>query len=194
MSSLASFMKLPKTPKSALPDVRGAHHPAPPAPFGEPAVQSSPGGFPPRKRILLVDDDPTVRDSLRDVLVAEGYFVLPAEDGQQALNVVGNFEVDLVLLDLNMPVKNGWDTFAQLTSENPCLPIIIITARPNQWFTALGAGVGALMEKPMDIPALLQTMTALLAEPAELRLARLTGEHTDFRYLPSAEQRRGGKA
>lgn len=40
----------------------------------------------------------------------------------------------------------------------------------------------------------LQTMTALLAEPAELRLARLTGEYTDFRYLPSTAQRRGGKA
>jgi len=59
------------------------------------------------KRILVVDDDPTVRDSLKDVLVAEGYFVLPAENGQQALTIAASAKVDLVLLDLNMPVKNG---------------------------------------------------------------------------------------
>jgi CheY-like chemotaxis protein len=87
-----------------------------------------------------------------------------------------------VLLDLNMPVKNGWDTFEQLTREHPLLPIIIATARPNQLFTALSAGAGALLEKPMDIPTLLQTMEKLLAESAEQRLARLAGKETVFHY------------
>ena len=53
----------------------------------EPAAQPSPGSSRPGKRILLVDDDPTVRDSLNDVLVAEGYSVIPAENGQQALDL-----------------------------------------------------------------------------------------------------------
>jgi len=56
-----------------------------------------------------------------------------------------------------MPVKNGWDTFEQLTREHPLIPVIIATARPNQLFTAINAGVGALLEKPMDIPMLLRT-------------------------------------
>jgi len=90
-----------------------------------------------------------------------------------------------VLLDLNMPVKNGWDTFEQLTREHPLIPIIIATARPNQLFTALSAGVGALLEKPMDIPTLLQAMAKLLVETAEQRLARLVGKKTEFHYKPA---------
>src|SRR5213593_2447696 len=116
------------------------------------------------KRILLVDDDATVRDSLNDVLQSEGYRVIPAENGQQALDLANKWPVDLVLLDLNMPVKNGWDTFERLTAERPLIPIIIVTARPNQLFTALNAGVGALLEKPMEIRTLLWTMEKLLAE------------------------------
>jgi DNA-binding response OmpR family regulator len=141
-------------------------------------------GAPPGKRILLVDDDATVRDSLTDVLVAEGWVVIPAENGQQALDLVNTSAVDLVLLDLNMPVKNGWDTFERLTAEHPFIPIIIATARPNQIFTALNAGAGALLEKPLDIRKLLRTMEDLLAESAEQRLARLAGKLAEFHYQP----------
>src|SRR5487761_2141019 len=138
-------------------------------------------------RILLVDDDTTVRDSLNDVLLAEGYCcIIPAEIGQQALDYANEVPVDLVLLDLNMPVKNGWDTFEQFTREHPLTPIIVATARPNQLFTALNAGVGALLEKPMDIPVLLRTIEKLLAESAEQRLARLAGKETKFHYQPAA--------
>ena len=138
---------------------------------------------------MLVDDDSTVRDSLNDVLLSEGYWVIPAENGQQALALASKSPVDLVLLDLNMPVKNGWDTFEQLTREHPLIPIIIVTARPNQLFTAINAGVGALLEKPMDIPTLLRTMEKLLAEAAEQRLARLAGQKAEFHYKPSKPRR-----
>lgn len=134
------------------------------------------------KRILLTDDDPGVRGSLSAVLVSEGYVVIPASDGQQALELAASTEVDLVLLDLNMPRMNGWDTFERLTAEHPLLPVIIVTARPNQLFTAVGAGVGALLEKPMDIPVLLRTIQRLLAESVETRLARIAGQETDFHY------------
>ncbi len=144
------------------------------------------------KRILLVDDDPTVRDSLSDVLHAEGYRVLTAENGQRALELAGQSSVDIALLDLNMPVMGGWDTFEQLTREHPSIPVIIITARPNQVFTALSAGAGALMEKPMDIPDLLLTISRLLAESAEERLARLVGTSTDFHYKAAGSDRARG--
>ena len=158
---------------------------------GQPAHRSkspaprSPGGAHAGKRILLVDDDPTVRDSLKDVLLAESYLIIPAEDGQQALDLANKWPIDLVLLDLNMPVKNGWDTFEKLTAEHPLIPIIIATARPNQLFTALNSGVGALLEKPMDILTLLRTMEKLLAETAEQRLARLAGKETEFHFQPA---------
>jgi len=159
--------------------------PGHPVPQRERSAQRSPGSSRSRKYILLVDDDPAVRDSLTDVLAAEGFFVIPAENGQQAIDLANKSPVDLVLLDLNMPVKNGWDTFERLTAEHPLIPIIIATARPNQLFTALNAGVGALMEKPMDIPTLLRTMEELLVETCEQRLARLAGRITEFHYKPA---------
>jgi CheY-like chemotaxis protein len=134
------------------------------------------------RRILLVDDDAGVRGSLSDVLVSEDYVVIPANDGQQAIELAASTPLDLVLLDLNMPRKNGWDTFEELTRTHPLLPVIIVTARPNQLFTAVGAGAGALLEKPLDIPTLLRTVKWLLAEPLATRLARLAGRETDFHY------------
>jgi len=138
-----------------------------------------------QRTILLVDDDPSVRQMIGRVLANEGYLVLCAANGAEALGIAAANHIDLVLLDLNMPVQGGWDTFERLTAGNALVAVIIITARPNQLFTALGAGVGALLEKPLDFPLLLQTVSALLEEPAESRLARLAGRRTDFHYLPS---------
>jgi DNA-binding response OmpR family regulator len=178
-------MKPPKPSKTASTPARSTNRPGQLASRREPAAQPSLESRRPGKRILLVDDDPTVRDSLNDVLVAEGYAVIPAENGQQAVDLANQLPVDLALLDLNMPIKNGWDTFERLTAEHPLLPIVIVTARPNQLFTALSAGAGALLEKPMDMPTLLRTMEQLLAETGEQRLARLVGKRTEFHYKPA---------
>jgi two-component system OmpR family response regulator len=140
-----------------------------------------------KRRVLVVDDDPSVREMLIRVLVGEGYLAAAAADGAEALKIAAAAKVDLVLLDLNMPVKSGWDTFERLTAENPWIPIIIITARPNQLFTALGSGVGALLEKPLDFPKLLHTINALFTETAESRLARMAGKPAEFHYLPARQ-------
>lgn len=144
-----------------------------------------------QKRVLVVDDDASVREMLTRVLAGEGYQALSAANGDEALNIAQTTRIDLVLLDLNMPGKSGWDTFEKLTTENPFLAIIIITARPNQLFTAVSSGVGALLEKPLDFPKLLATVSQLMAESAELRLARITGRRADFHYLPSGKKPTG---
>ena len=82
-----------------------------------------------------------------------------------------------------MPVKGGWDTFERLTSINPLLPVIIITARPDAFSTATATGVAALMQKPLDIPLLLEAVSDLLAEPAEQRLSRITTHPPPTRYF-----------
>jgi DNA-binding response OmpR family regulator len=140
-----------------------------------------------KPRIMIVDDDSAIRDMLSRILIEEGYLALPAANGQEALDLAAATRVDLVLLDLNLPIKNGWDIFERLTNENPLLPIIIITARSNQLMTTLAAGAGALMEKPLDFHKLLHTIRALLDEPTETRLARIAGRETDFHYGPSRE-------
>lgn len=127
-----------------------------------------------KTKVLLVDDDTSVVAALSGVLRSEGYYVIQAYNGDQALEYFRTAaDADIVLLDLNMPVKGGWDTLLQLTTINPLLPVIVITARPDQYQLAAAAGVGALLEKPLDIPILLETVRKLLAEPPEARLARL---------------------
>ena len=137
-----------------------------------------------KPKILLLDDDEAIRQMLGRVLTQEGYLVIPAATGPQALELAAATELDLALLDLTLPGQSGWDVFEQLTAEEPLLPIVIITARANQLFVALGAGAGALMEKPLDLPRLLQIIRDLLDEPAEMRLARLAGKRAEFHYLP----------
>ena len=130
-----------------------------------------------KTKVLLVDDDVSVVAALSGVLRTEGYDVIQAFDGHAALqhfHTVGGAAI--VLLDLNMPVQGGWDTFEQLAAINPLLPIIVITARPDQYALADAAGVAALMGKPIEIPLLLETMRKLLAEPPEARLARIAGK------------------
>ncbi len=185
-SILQTPMKSPASSKTLTNHACSTNHPGHGASIDQSAAKPSHEKSRRGKRILLVDDDPTVRDSLSDVLVAEGYCVIPAENGQQALDLANSLPIDLVLLDLNMPVKNGWDTFEQHTREHPLVPVIILTARPRQLFTALSAGAGALLEKPMDIPTLLRTIKELLAEPSKQRLERLVGKNKEFHYKPAA--------
>ncbi len=137
-----------------------------------------------KKSILLVDDDPAVRRMLFRVLDDEHYHVVPAASGSEALELAALSPPDLTLLDLNLPVTSGWDIFERLNTDYPSMPIIIITARSNQIFPALASGVGALMEKPLDLPKLLWTIQHFLEESAQGRDHRATGHAGEFHYLP----------
>ena len=141
-----------------------------------------------KTKVLLVDDDASVVAALGGVLASEGYDVIQASDGHEALQ---KFQAaggaDIVLLDLNMPIKAGWDAFERLTAINPLLPIIIITARPDQYPLAAAAGAAALMDKPLDIPLLLETMRNLLAERPEAQLARIAGRKPHTLHLEAPD-------
>jgi len=135
--------------------------------------------------ILLVDDDVSVRQSIAHLLDAEDFRVLSAANGTEAITILQTQPIDLILLDLNMPGKNGWETFQHISFDPPAVPVIIITARPNQLFPALAAGAAALMEKPLDFPKLLRTIRDLIAEPESVRCARTAGKSAQFHYLPA---------
>ncbi|MEO8354237.1 MAG: response regulator [Chthoniobacteraceae bacterium] len=119
---------------------------------------------PPRKTILVVDDDDAVRAGLRCVLMTEKYIVLTAINGAQALTTLENHPCDLALIDMNMPFRNGWSTIAGMRTTAPGLPVIIITARPDQRTLARETGI-ELMEKPLDLPLLLQRIRQILETP-----------------------------
>jgi DNA-binding NtrC family response regulator len=140
------------------------------------------------KRILLVDDERSIRQSLSKILGAENYEIVLAENGQEAIEKHGAQRIDLLLLDLNMPVINGWVTLEWLAAVNPLLPVVIITGRSNQRTLAETAGADALMEKPLDVPLLLQTIRELMDEPMESRAQRASKRASGSRCMPSDNQ------
>jgi len=146
-----------------------------------------------KQRVLIVDDDASVRESIKKVLKGAGYDVTTAADAEEATVKFVPEETDLVLLDLNLRSRSGWDVFERLTTQHPMLPVIIITGLPNQYQTALAAGVGALIEKPIEVPSLLKTVDELLAEPKEARLRRMCGYQPDTRHLRWPNARAVGK-
>jgi len=136
-----------------------------------------------KAKILLADDDEEVLAALSAALASEDYDVVVAKNGREAIEHFQKGRFDIALLDLNMPVKGGWEAFERLTTIHPLLQVIVITARPDQYPLAAAAGVAALMEKPLDLPLLLRTIDDLLCEPVERRLSRLTGQQPITRYL-----------
>jgi CheY-like chemotaxis protein len=146
-----------------------------------------------KKTVLVFDDDAAVRQSVRKVLEGAGYEVAAASDGEEAVVQFVPEQIDLVLLDLNLPLRSGWDVFERLTTWYPFVPVIIITGMPNQYRTALAAGASALMEKPIDVPALLKTLGELLTEPMETRLRRMCGYQQDTKHFPSPNADAVGK-
>jgi DNA-binding response OmpR family regulator len=136
------------------------------------------------KKILLVDDERSIRESLGKILGAENYEVVLAENGQEAIEKYGAGRIDLLILDLNMPLKNAWATLERLVGINPLLPVVIITGRSNQRALAETAGADVLMEKPLDVPLLLQTIRELLDEPMESRVRRANNRASSFQCVP----------
>jgi len=101
---------------------------------------------------------------------------------------VGTGRIDLLLLDLNLPGGNGWATLNWLAKVNPLLPVIIITGRADQRRLAEKSGADALMEKPLNVALLLQTIRELLDEPLEIRAQRASQRTSSFRFAPCDDQ------
>jgi CheY-like chemotaxis protein len=122
---------------------------------------------------LIADDDSVVRGSLAAVLESEGYEVDEARNGIETVTRAIQHPPDLVLLDLNMPHCDGWTAFSQLDWVTPLLPVIVITARPNQYKEAVRLGVDAFMEKPLNIPILVRAVKRFTSEDEERHLSRI---------------------
>jgi len=135
-----------------------------PSKFEERQVIGSKHNF--NYRLLLVDDKPENRDLLSDLLLPLGFQIFEAENGKLALEQLNTYPIDLVLLDLFMPVMDGFAT-AQAIRQNSAwqtIPIIAISAGVffQQQQQALAAGCNDFLEKPVQMEELLQTLEKYL--------------------------------
>jgi len=119
-----------------------------------------------RPRILIVDDDPLFREFLRDVLPTADYDLVEAADGVEALDEVNQVVPDVILLDLVLPVLDGYEVFHAL-KDHPvasATPIIFVTARTEPELSRLAAQAGAFayLPKPVRAETLVATITLAL--------------------------------
>ena len=116
------------------------------------------------KRILVVEDEPDVRLGLRTLFEAEGMQVAEAEDGLKGLDLASSERPDLIVLDLMIPVVDGFEVCRQLRARGSVTPILILTARATEVDKVLGLELGAddYVTKPFAVRELLARVKALL--------------------------------
>jgi two-component system, OmpR family, response regulator MprA len=124
-----------------------------------------------RSRVLVVDDDFDVRDSLRRALGYAGYTVSTAGNGAEALSAVAQAPVDLIILDVLMPMLNGLDTCRALRSRGVPTPVLVLTARDavDDRVAGLEAGADDYLVKPFALRELLARVNALLRRTKPVR-------------------------
>ncbi|MEU9047057.1 MULTISPECIES: response regulator transcription factor [unclassified Kitasatospora] len=122
----------------------------------------------PAARLLVVDDEPALRDALESSLAFEGYEVATATDGYEALESVERDRPDLVLLDIMMPRMDGLTAVRRMRSRGDTVPVLMLTARDAVGDRVTGLDVGAddYLAKPFELDELLARVRALLRRNA----------------------------
>ena len=115
-----------------------------------------------QNKVLVVEDDTNQRLLYEEELRDEGYVVVSAGDGREALQVAREEDPDLVILDINMPAMDGLDALSQLLETNPSLPIIINTAYPGYQDSFTAWSADAYIVKSSDLTELKTTVSRLL--------------------------------
>ncbi len=117
------------------------------------------------KTILIVEDDISSIFYLKEILKDSGVDLLFAEDGKKAISVFKDHsEINLILMDIQLPVLNGYETTRKIKSLNPNLPVIAQTAyaMPEEKIKCLEAGCNDYLAKPLDPKILLQKISVLI--------------------------------
>jgi DNA-binding response OmpR family regulator len=122
------------------------------------------------KRVLVVEDDPSIAIGLRINLESEGYVVDLAEDGERALDLARTESPDLIVLDVMLPKKNGLEVLHDLRAEGRMMPIIILSAKANEMDKVAGLELGAedYVAKPFSLAELLARVRGALRRAAPI--------------------------
>ena len=115
-------------------------------------------------RLLVVEDDPAILRGLADNLRFESYDVVTATDGEAAYRLIHEHKPDLVVLDLMLPQMSGYDVCRKVRGEGVTTPIVMLTARGDEWDRVLGLDLGAddYITKPFSVRELLARIRAVL--------------------------------
>jgi DNA-binding NtrC family response regulator len=140
-------------------------------------------------RILIIDDEAGIRESLETLLSLEGYSIETANDGEAGLNAIGQRSYDLVLLDLALPGMNGIEVLGQIRERYSDLPVIMITAfgTVTNVVDAIRAGAQNFVQKPWDNEKLLADIRAAIAryraEEENVQLKRALKQRYNFENI-----------
>lgn len=140
-------------------------------------------------RLLIIDDEPSIRESLETLLTLEGFDVTLAPDGPRGLDVLSRSEFDLLLLDLALPGESGIDLLPRITAMHPRLPIIMITAfgTLGNVVDAIRAGAENFVQKPWDNEKLLADIRSAIArhraEAEVIQLKRVLKQRYNFENI-----------
>jgi DNA-binding response OmpR family regulator len=124
-----------------------------------------------RTKILVVDDDPDLLLLLRVTLAAEDFQSLLARNGEDALREIENEQPDLVLLDIMMPVVDGWQVLRKITEQGLATPVVVVSAKASEADVAQALELGAVdyVTKPFDPEEIVQSILWILDRSPEDR-------------------------
>ena len=150
-------------------------------------------------KVLIAEDDEHTRNGLAAILDAEGYEVVPARDGREALDLFTRHAPDFVCLDVMMPVVNGYDVCRRIRQANPGVPVVFISAKSEEIDKVIGLELGAddFIVKPFGVKEVVAriravTRRSLAARPPEERPASF--RLADIEVFPAElRARRGGQ-
>ena len=122
------------------------------------------------KTVLVIEDDAAVSRGLQEILTAEHYRVLVANTGQKGYTLAKEENVDLILLDLRLPDKNGEEICKELRAEGMNTPIVMLTSKKREVDTIVGLEIGAddYITKPFSTEVLLARLKAVLRRKGKI--------------------------
>ena len=149
------------------------------------------------KKILIIEDDTGIQMSLKDEFESEGYVVYTADDGEEGLKMVGDQKPDLIILDVMLPILDGYEVCKKLRREGDNTPIIMLTVKDKEIDKVLGLEFGAddYVTKPFSLRELLARVKTIFRRTEE-RSTELTsyciGE-TELNFKKYEARKRGQK-
>lgn len=123
------------------------------------------------KKILIIEDDPAILTGLVDSLTEEYFEVLTADDGEQGYYLGRNENIDIIILDIMLPSKNGIEICKDLRAKGITIPILMLTSKKEEMDKVLGLEIGAddYVTKPFSIRELVARIKALLRRRVDLK-------------------------